>query len=139
SEHAADIVITDLRMPGMGGLEFVAALRERGSHATVIVMTAYGSAETALEVMKAGAYDYISKPFKPDEIVLTLRKAEERARLRRENLSLRTQLRRERSLERIASASPNRPQALRTSATLAPDKSTALLRGQRVTRQERLA
>src|SRR4029450_12176005 len=87
-----DIIITDLRMPGHSGLELVDEIRRRRLDTTVVVMTAYGSKEVAIEAMKRGVYDYLSKPFESDELVLLLRKAEERERLFRENQSLRRQL-----------------------------------------------
>ena len=77
--------------PGMSGIELCRELAARGSPATVIVMSAYGSVDLALEAMKAGAYDYVAKPFKPDEVLLVLRKAEEREALRRENRALRAE------------------------------------------------
>ena len=73
-----DVILTDVKMPKMGGLDLLATLRAKQVAATVIVMSAYGNIDLALEAMKAGAYDYVSKPFKQDEIVLALRKAEER-------------------------------------------------------------
>lgn len=73
-----DVILTDVRMPKMGGLDLLSTLQAKGNEATVIVMSAYGSIDVALEAIKAGAYDYVQKPFKPDEIILTLRKAEER-------------------------------------------------------------
>jgi two-component system response regulator AtoC len=81
-------------MPEMDGLTF---LKEKQSHqygGTVVMMSAYGSIDTAVECMKHGAYDYISKPFRPDEILLTVRKAEERLQLRQENVKLKQDLRR---------------------------------------------
>ncbi len=87
-----DLCLCDLKMPGMDGMGFLAELKRRGIQTTVIVMSAYGSNETAIEAMKSGAYDYISKPFQPDEILLTLRKAEEREQLRRENLELKSRM-----------------------------------------------
>ena len=84
-----DFVLADVRMPGMGGLELCRAIGTRGYDVTVIVMSAYGSVELALEAMKAGAYDYVQKPFKQDEVLLVLAKAEEREALRRENRALR--------------------------------------------------
>ncbi|GAB4560255.1 MAG: sigma-54 dependent transcriptional regulator [Geothermobacteraceae bacterium] len=86
------LVLCDIRMPDMDGLGFLDALRADAMNTTVIMMSAYGSVETAVECLKKGAYDYISKPFKTDEVVLTLRKAEERLNLLRENASLRARL-----------------------------------------------
>jgi two-component system response regulator AtoC len=82
-------LLVDVRMPGMSGLELCRAIGARGYDTTVIVMSAYGSVELALEAMKAGAYDYVQKPFKQDEVLLVLAKAEEREALRRENRQLR--------------------------------------------------
>src|SRR5256886_12332531 len=84
-----DAIVTDVRMPRMDGLSLVRAVQQVAPDATVIVMSAYGSHDLAIEAMKAGAYDYLGKPFRPDEVLLVLRKAEERERLRRENLRLR--------------------------------------------------
>ena len=87
----------------MDGLEFLQEIKKSGVEATIIMMSAYGTVDTAIEAMKLGAYDYISKPFKPDEIILTLRKAEERERLRRENQLLRKEVSKEYSFENIVS------------------------------------
>jgi two-component system response regulator AtoC len=70
-----DYILSDIRMPDMDGLTFLEQPEVRAlNDTTIIMMSAYGSVDTALECMKRGAYDYISKPFKPDEVVLTLRK-----------------------------------------------------------------
>ena len=86
---APDFILTDVRMGGMDGIAFVRALRERQIESVVIVMSAYGSVDLAIEAMRAGAYDYVAKPFKQDEVLLALRKAEEREELKRENKALR--------------------------------------------------
>ncbi|MCX4240275.1 sigma-54 dependent transcriptional regulator [Paraliomyxa miuraensis] len=88
-----DVVLTDVRMPGMGGLGLVEWAAAHRPELTVIVMSAFGSVALAVDAMHRGAYDYISKPFKQDEVVLALRKAQERQRLRRENSALRARLR----------------------------------------------
>src|SRR3972149_9123626 len=89
-----DYALCDVRMPGMTGIEFLNELKNSGSSATVIMMSAYGTVETAVECMKHGAYDYISKPFKTDEVLITLMKAEERTRLKRENVRMRAEIER---------------------------------------------
>ncbi len=97
AHEAVDVVLADVRMPGMGGLGLVEWARVERPELTVIVMSAFGSVPLAIDAMHRGAYDYISKPFKQDEVVLALRKAQERQRLRRENAALRARLR-----ERVA-------------------------------------
>jgi two-component system, NtrC family, response regulator AtoC len=87
-----DLILCDVRMPRLSGLEFLRAYRQGGGTALVIMMSAYGGEDAALAAMKEGAYDYIPKPFRPDEVVLTLRKAEERERLGRTVAGLRAQL-----------------------------------------------
>ncbi len=89
-----DLVLCDIRMPEMDGLTFLKEQQEEQLGGTVIMMSAYGSIDTAVECMKKGAYDYISKPFRPDEILLTVRKAEERLQLRQENVKLKKNMRR---------------------------------------------
>ena len=87
-----DFILCDIRMPGMDGIGFLKALKERPEQRTVIMMSAYGTIDNAIECMKLGAYDYVSKPFKTAEIVLTLKKAEEREGLRKENLRLKDEV-----------------------------------------------
>ncbi|MCC6902560.1 MAG: sigma-54-dependent Fis family transcriptional regulator [Polyangiaceae bacterium] len=125
-----DVILTDVRMPKMGGLDLLATLKAKGNDATVIVMSAYGNTDLALEAMKGGAYDYIQKPFKPDEVVLTLRKAEERELLRRENRALREEIRKEHRFEDILAKSPNMQAIFRTIAKIAEYKTTVLVTGE---------
>ncbi len=89
-----DFVLCDIRMPNMDGMEFLRRAKERFPDATVIMMSAYGNLDSAVEAMKEGAYDYVSKPFKTDEILLTLKKVEERERLKTENLRLQDRIQR---------------------------------------------
>jgi two-component system response regulator AtoC len=92
AESPFEFVLCDLKMPEMDGLEFLSAAAEWLSESTVIMMSAYGTIDTALEAMKLGAYDFISKPFKPDEVLLALKKAEERENLKLENLALKDRI-----------------------------------------------
>ena len=87
-----DYILCDIKMPEMNGMEFLKAAKSHIDQSTIIMMSAYGSFDTALEAIKAGAYDFISKPFKTDEVLLTLKKAEERETLRRENKMLREEI-----------------------------------------------
>jgi two-component system response regulator AtoC len=125
-----DVVLTDVRMPKMGGLDLLATLKAKGNEATVIVMSAYGNMDLALEAMKAGAYDYVQKPFKPDEVVLALRKAEERESLRRENRALRDEIRKEHRFEDILAKSAKMQDIFRTIAKIAEYKTTVLVTGE---------
>jgi two-component system response regulator AtoC len=87
-----DYVFCDIRMPKMDGMAFLDSAQRHLKQTSVIMMSAYGTIETAVEAMKKGAYDYISKPFKPDEILLVLKKAEERQSLKKENQVLKNRL-----------------------------------------------
>ena len=134
-----DLVLSDVRMPRMGGLELLREIQRLHPDLTVIVMSAYGTHDTAIEAMKAGAYDYISKPFKPDEVVLVLKKAEERERLARENRRLRTELASEYRFENIVSGSETMGEVLRQVRKVAPMKTTVLLTGESGTGKELVA
>jgi two-component system response regulator AtoC len=139
-----DIIITDLRMPGHSGLELVDEVRHRKLDTTVVVMTAYGSKEIAIEAMKRGAYDYLSKPFEADEVVLLLRKAEERERLFRENVTLRKQLRSggqepEMGLGEMVAKSGRMTELFRTIRKIAEFKTTVLVGGESGTGKELVA
>jgi two-component system, NtrC family, response regulator AtoC len=139
-----DIIITDLRMPGRSGLELLDEVRQRNLQTTVVVMTAYGSKEVAIEAMKRGAYDYLSKPFEADEVVLLLRKAEERERLFRENQSLRKQIHSEArepeaGLGDMVARSARMNEIFRTIRKIAEFKTTVLVGGESGTGKELVA
>jgi two-component system, NtrC family, response regulator AtoC len=134
-----DVILTDVRMPRMGGLDLLATLKAKQHPATVIVMSAYGNVDLAIEAMKAGAYDYVSKPFKPDEVVLALRKAEERETLRRENRALREQIQKENQFESILAKSKEMLDIFRTISKIADFKTTVLVTGESGTGKELVA
>jgi two-component system response regulator AtoC len=127
---AFDYVVTDVRMPGRSGLDLLALVRERHAGTTVVVMSAYGSVEQALEAIKAGAYDYVAKPFKPEELLFLLRKAEEREALKRENRELRAAVAREHAFDELLGKSEPMKLLFATIAKAAPFKTTVLIMGE---------
>ena len=134
-----DFVLADVRMPGMSGIDLCRELGARRSKATVIVMSAFGSVDLALEAMKAGAYDYVSKPFKQDEVLLALRKAEERETLRRENKRLREAVRKTHELDEMLGKSDVMQKVFRTIEKVAEYKTTVLVQGESGTGKELVA
>src|ERR1019366_5635381 len=134
-----DVILTDVRMPKMGGLDLLATLKAKQHPATVIVMSAYGNVDMALDAMKGGAYDYISKPFKPEEVILVLRKAEERETLRRENRALKEQIKDKQQFESILAKSPNMLAIFKTIAKISDFKTTVLINGESGTGKELVA
>jgi two-component system response regulator AtoC len=134
-----DQILCDIRMPKMDGMEFLSKAQKMGVDATVIMMSAYGTIDTAIEAMKMGAYDYISKPFKPDEIILTLKKAEERERLRKENELLRKEVQKEYSFKNIVSKNEKMLNIFEVIKKVAPYKSTILITGESGTGKELIA
>src|SRR5690554_1181380 len=92
TETPADLVITDIRMPEMDGMTLLQEIRRTSPTTSVVLMTAFGSIDSAVQAMKAGAYDYLAKPFKMDEIIVVVRRAMEERRLRAEVQALRSEL-----------------------------------------------
>jgi two-component system response regulator AtoC len=138
-DQQPDIVLCDVRMPRIGGLEFLARYRAANGTAMVIVMTAYGSIELAIQAMKAGAYDYLPKPFSPDQLVLVLKKAEEREALRREVTRLREEVSIERRYREIIAKAPAMTRALEIATKVARHPSAVLITGESGTGKELVA
>jgi two-component system response regulator PilR (NtrC family) len=136
---AFDLVITDLRMRKVDGLGVLRAAREHSPGTVVLVVTAYASTGTAVEAMKLGAYDYLTKPFKLDEIRLTVDKALERKRLHDENQALRRELARERGRTRFVGRSAAMREVLETVRKAAESTSTVMITGESGTGKELVA
>ncbi len=134
-----DFVLCDIKMPGMDGLEFLKALKSRKPEQTVIMMSAYGTVDTAIECMKLGAYDYVSKPFKSDEILVTLKKAEERERLKRENLRLKGDVVREYDIRNIITKDPKMLEVLALVKKVADYSAAVLVTGESGSGKELIA
>ncbi len=138
-ESAPNLILVDVRMPGMDGLGFVETYRGDGGAAPVVVMTAYGSIDVAVEAIKKGASDFLAKPFGGEEVLLTLKKVEERERLRKEVGRLRTEVRAERRFGEIVARSPEMVQALEMATKVARHPTSILIQGTTGTGKELLA
>jgi len=137
--HAWDIILCDIKMPTMDGMALLKAAKEKGLEGTIIMMSAYGTVDTAVEAMKIGAYDYVSKPFNADEIILTLKKAEERERLREENIRLRDEVQRDYDLANIVAQSKEMRTIFALIKKVARHKSSVLITGESGTGKELVA
>jgi two-component system, NtrC family, response regulator AtoC len=134
-----DALVTDVRMPKMDGLSLVRAAQAAAPDTTIIVMSAYGSHDLAIEAMKAGAYDYLGKPFRPDEVLLVLRKAEERERLRAANRVLRREIESSRGGVQLIAEGNAMREVLRLVGKVANTRATVLITGESGTGKERVA
>jgi len=136
SSEPVDLVVTDLKLPGMNGLEFLQAAKRQNAELPIVVMTAFGSVETAVEAMKAGAADYVLKPFSLAEMRMVVRKELDHSRRDQlldstleENRSLREALGQKYSHPNIVARSPKMQEVLATVERVAPTSSTVLLGG----------
>src|ERR1700739_45294 len=125
-----DLVVTDLRLPGMSGVEFLQAVKRANAGLPVVVMTAYGTVESAVEAMKFGASNYVTKPFSFDELVMVIRKELDAHRLREENRSLREALGRRYAYDNIIAQSDKMQAVLALVERVALTNSTVLLGGE---------
>lgn len=138
-ELTYDLVILDLKMPEIDGIEILRLLKEQNEEVQVIMITGYSTVETAVKAMKLGAFDYIPKPFTPDELSMTVAKALEKLRLERENLRLRQEVEKKYQFENIVGKSPKMQATYRLIARVAPTGSTVLICGESGTGKELIA
>jgi two-component system response regulator AtoC len=131
-----DVILCDVRMPNMDGLSFLQQYRAEHGNALVIMMSGYGNEDAALAAMREGAYDYLHKPFRPDEVVLTLRKAEEREHLRREVATLRATLGADVVRDDLVAESRAMRQLLELASKVSTHDTTVLLTGESGTGKE---
>src|SRR3954453_17345684 len=126
----AGLIITDLRLPGMDGLELLANIRRQNPVVPVIVVTAFGTVENAVEAMKAGAADFLLKPFSLDHLMAVVNKALEVSALRDENRDLREQLGHRYEFDNIVGRSAPMQEVFSTIMRVAPTRATVLLAGE---------
>ena len=138
-ENTIDVVLTDFKMPGMSGVELLAAIKEINPEIDVVVMTAFGSIESATEAMKLGAVDYLTKPIDLQQLRLTLHHVLERKQLLSENRQLREQLASKFRFEGIVSQSAAMEQVLNLAARVANSNATVLITGETGTGKELIA
>lgn len=134
-----DLVLSDMRMGRMDGIAFYKALRELNADVPVVVMTAFGTVETAKQALKPGVYDYLLKPLDVDELLQAFGKALEAVRLRNENVSLKSQLKRQYQYDRAVGNSPAWRQVMDSAETVAASDATVLLLGESGTGKELVA
>lgn len=138
-EAAVDVLLCDINMPRMDGLELLRRVRERPNPPEMIMLTGYATVETAVEAMKLGAYDYLSKPYRITELEVLIKQASEKRRLRVDNQRLRQQLARASEMPEIISVSGPMREALRLVERVAPSDASVLITGESGTGKELVA
>jgi two-component system, NtrC family, response regulator PilR len=138
-EEPYDVVITDLVMPGAGGMELLAASKRCCAETQVIVITAHGSRETAVEALQGGAYDYVMKPFKNEELRLVVERALEKGRLLKENLNLRREVAGRFEIKKIVGASQAMRKVVELCRRMGALRTNVLITGQSGTGKELVA
>ncbi|MFP4029135.1 MAG: sigma-54-dependent transcriptional regulator [Candidatus Brocadiia bacterium] len=138
-ESPPDVVVSDIRMHGKDGMDVLRSVKEENPETEVILMTAYGEVEQAVESLKAGAYDYLAKPFEPDEMVLTIEKAIERKRLRQRTAALEKEVESRFGLGRIVGESEPIEKARELACKAASSDATVMLTGESGTGKELFA
>jgi len=139
NEKNFDLILTDLKMPKASGLDIIRHVKSRSPQSMVIVMTAYGTVESAVQAMREGAYDYLTKPFSPDQIEVVINKAAERQKLLEENKFLRSELANECPFEDMIGDSPAMKRIYETVKKVAPSDATVLITGESGTGKELVA
>src|SRR5690349_1582565 len=134
-----DLVITDLRMPKIGGLEVLKAVKSASPETVVLVVTAFASADSAVEAMKQGAYDYLTKPFQVDEVQLIIRNALEKRRLTTENILLKREMASQSSFAQLVGQSDAMQKVFEVVRKVADSKSNVLICGESGTGKELVA
>ncbi|RKY96660.1 MAG: hypothetical protein DRQ06_00870 [Candidatus Hydrothermota bacterium] len=138
AENPPQVVLADLRMPEMDGIELLTRIKEEDPRIAVVIMTAYGSLESAVEAMRKGAFDYVMKPFQIEEIKLVIKRAIEERKLREENLELKRRVK-QYELKEIVGKNEKFQRVLELAKKVAPTDSTVLIRGESGTGKELIA
>jgi two-component system response regulator PilR (NtrC family) len=139
SSQSFELILLDLLLPGIDGIEVLKKLKKIDPNAVIIIITAFASVESAISAMKIGAYDYIQKPFKHDELLITIKRAIEHRKLQEENIRLKDELQRKFSFENIIGKSEVMKTVFETVKASAPTRSTILLQGESGTGKELVA
>jgi len=138
-EEGYDLVITDVRMPGVDGMTVLESVKRDFADTEVVVITAYGTIRNAVEAMKMGAYDYLTKPFSVEEVEVVVQRALERKRLISENIRLKRELEKVQGLRTLVGQSPAMRKVLEMIEMVAPTKATVLIQGESGTGKELVA